>query len=108
VDVITQTLRIDAEREAALKLSRRFSSESAAVLPSAQFWRDSRALKVLGMGTALPGPPVSTADLLARVEKRFGVGVTRRGSSLANRLKIATRHLCRDFEARQDVPRRGH
>ena len=62
------------------------------------------------MGTALPGPPVSTADLLARVEKRFGAGVTRgrRGSSLANRLKIATRHLCRDFEARHEVPRGGH
>jgi 3-oxoacyl-[acyl-carrier-protein] synthase-3 len=108
VDVITPALRIGTEGEAALKPARRFPSESAAVLPSGQYWHDSRSLKVLGMGTALPGPPVSTADLLARVEKRFGVGVTRRGSSLANRLKIATRHLCRDFEARHEVPRRGH
>ena len=60
------------------------------------------------MGTALPGPPVSTAELLARVEKRFGVAVSRRGGRLASRLKIATRHICRDFEARHEVPRRGH
>jgi len=73
-----------------------------------RFWHDSRTLKVLGMGTALPGPPVSTAELLERVEKRFGVAVVRRGSALANRLKIATRHICRDFEARREVPRRGH
>ena len=66
-----------------------------------RFWHDSRKLKVLGMGTALPGPPVSTAELLARVEKRFGVAVSRRGSRLASRLKIATRHICRDFEARR-------
>ena len=63
MDVITQTLRIDTEGEAALKPARRFPSESAAVLPSAQYWHDSRRLKVLGMGTALPGPPVSTAVL---------------------------------------------
>jgi len=60
------------------------------------------------MGTALPGPPVSTAELLARVEQRFGVAVSSRGGRLASRLKIATRHICRDFEARHEVPRRGH
>jgi 3-oxoacyl-[acyl-carrier-protein] synthase-3 len=78
------------------------------VLPSAQYWHDSRALKVLGMGTALPGPPVSTADLLTRVEKRFGVAVLHRGIAFANRLRISTRHLCRDFDARHEVPRPGH
>jgi len=40
-------------------------------LAPARFWHDSRGLKVLGMGTELPGPPVSTADLLTRVEKRW-------------------------------------
>src|SRR5258708_12887096 len=84
------------------------AQESVGTFPSARFWHDSRTLKVLGMGTALPGPPVSTAELLERVEKRFGVAVVRRGSALANRLKIATRHICRDFEARREVPRRGH
>src|SRR5262249_22819229 len=73
-----------------------------------QSWHDPRKLKVLGMGTALPGPPVSTAALLERVERRFGVAVARRGTAIANKLKIETRHLCRDFVARHEVPRPGH
>ncbi len=108
MDSISQTLRVDIEGEAAPKPARRFPPESSTVLPSAQFWHDSRTLKVLGMGTALPGPAVSTTELLTRVEKRFGVAVSSRGGRLANRLKIATRHICRDFEARREVPRRGH
>jgi 3-oxoacyl-[acyl-carrier-protein] synthase III len=60
------------------------------------------------MGTALPGPPVSTAELLQRVATRFGVAVTRRGTAFADKLKIETRHLCRDFAARHEVPRPGH
>src|SRR5215831_8257229 len=76
--------------------------------PPVQSWRDPRALKVLGMGTALPGPPVSTAELLERVETRFGVAVARRGTTFADKLKIATRHLCRDFAARHEGPRPGH
>jgi 3-oxoacyl-[acyl-carrier-protein] synthase III len=75
---------------------------------SPQFWHDPRKLKVLGMGTALPGPPVTTAQLLKMVEDRFGVAVSRRGTALASRLKIATRHLCRDFEARREAPRPGN
>jgi 3-oxoacyl-[acyl-carrier-protein] synthase-3 len=77
-------------------------------VPSARFWHDSRALKVLGMGTELPGPPVSTADLLTRVEKCFRVAVSRRGMAFAARLRISTRHLCRDFDTRHEVPRPGH
>jgi 3-oxoacyl-[acyl-carrier-protein] synthase-3 len=76
--------------------------------PPVQSWRDPRTLKVLGMGTALPGPPLSTAELLERVEKRFGVAVARRGTVFADRLKIETRHICRDFAARHEVPRSGH
>ncbi len=98
MDTTSQTLRVD----------RRIVPESAGTLPSPRFWHDSRSLKVLGMGTGLPGLPVSTAELLGRVEKRFNVDVVRRGSALANRLKIATRHICRDFEARHEVPRQGH
>jgi 3-oxoacyl-[acyl-carrier-protein] synthase-3 len=60
------------------------------------------------MGTALPGPPISTTELLTRVEKRFGVAVSRHGGRLASRLRIATRHICRDFEARHEAPRQGH
>jgi 3-oxoacyl-[acyl-carrier-protein] synthase-3 len=60
------------------------------------------------MGTALPGQPVTTAELLKRIEDRFGVAVSRRGAALASRLKIATRHICRDFEARREAPRLGN
>jgi 3-oxoacyl-[acyl-carrier-protein] synthase III len=60
------------------------------------------------MGTALPGPPVSTAQLLEKVEKRFGVAISRCGRGLADRLKIGTRHICRDFEERHEAPRHGH
>ena len=70
-----------------------------------KFWSDRRKLKILGMGTALPGQPVSTRELLARIEKRFGVEVSLRGAALANRLKIDSRYLCRDFEERREVPR---
>src|SRR5260370_27487510 len=109
MDAISETLRLDAEnRRDEPQGARRVAPERASTLPRVRFWHDSRTLKVLGMGTALPGPPVSTAELLERVEKRFGVAVVRRGSALANRLKIATRHICRDFEARREVPRRGH
>src|SRR5258708_3163374 len=73
-----------------------------------QCWHDTRTLKVLGMGTALPGPPVTTAQLLKRIEDRFGVAVSRRGEALASRLKIATRNVCRDFEMRREAPRPGN
>jgi 3-oxoacyl-[acyl-carrier-protein] synthase-3 len=109
MDAASQTLRVDAKTEEdRLQLAPIFAPEGADILPSARFWHDQRKLRVLGMGSALPGPPVSTAQLLARVEERFGVAVSRRGSRLASRLKIATRHICRDFEARREVPRRGH
>jgi 3-oxoacyl-[acyl-carrier-protein] synthase-3 len=73
-----------------------------------QSWRDARKLKVLGMGTALPGPPVSTFELLELIEKRFGAVVTHHGTKIAGRLKIETRHICRDFQSRHEGPRPGH
>lgn len=84
------------------------ASENSGALAMPKFWHDERKLKVLGVGTALPGPPVPTAELLTRIEERFGVIVSRRGTALANRLKIATRHICRDFESRHEAPRAGH
>jgi 3-oxoacyl-[acyl-carrier-protein] synthase III len=84
------------------------AAEHSDVSSPARFWHDSRALRVLGIGTELPGPPVPTAALLTGVEKRFRVAVLRRGMALAHRLKISTRHLCRDFDTRHEVPRPGH
>jgi len=91
-----------------LQLTKRSDPMTSNGFPPIQSWRDPRTLKVLGMGTALPGPPVSTGELLEGVATRFGVAVARRGTALADKLKIETRHICRDFAARHEGPRPGH
>lgn len=80
-------------------------SSGSAPLPA--YWHDARALRVLGMGTAFPGPPLGTDALLERIEARFGVAVARRGRAFAAKLGIETRHICRDFESRHEGPRAG-
>ena len=65
-------------------------------------------LSVLGVGAALPGVPVSTEALLAQVARKFGVDVKRRGSVLAARLGIQTRHISRALEGRFEGTRNGH
>jgi 3-oxoacyl-[acyl-carrier-protein] synthase-3 len=70
-------------------------------------WHDGRSLKVLGTATALPGEPVSTDELLDRVDRRYGLTLGRRGRELADRLGIRTRHICRAFESRREAPRPG-
>jgi 3-oxoacyl-[acyl-carrier-protein] synthase III len=70
-------------------------------------WTDARTLKFLGSGTALPGPPVSTAELLENIETRFGVAVARKASAVARKLNVRTRHLSRDFLERREAPRKG-
>ncbi len=104
MDAISDTFRSRAESQP----RKLVVAENLDALPKPQFWHNSRSLKVLGMGTALPGPAVPTSELLEMIEGRFGVAVVRRGSALANRLKIATRHLCRNFEARHEAPRNGN
>jgi 3-oxoacyl-[acyl-carrier-protein] synthase-3 len=73
-----------------------------------QFWRDSRTLKVLGMGVALPEPPILTSELLVGLQNLFGIAISRRGIALGNQLGITTRRLCRDSNSRHEAPRRGH
>lgn len=70
-------------------------------------WKDVRKLTVLGTGLALPGAPIATAELLERVERRFGVPVARQGNRIAARLGVETRHLCRDLDAAHETPRPG-
>ncbi len=70
-------------------------------------WRDSRALSILGMGIALPGEPVSTDDLLARMRTNFALDVERRGRAVAKRLNIQSRYICRDLHAPIERPRLG-
>jgi 3-oxoacyl-[acyl-carrier-protein] synthase III len=60
------------------------------------------------MGLALPGPPVSTSNLLMGLEERFGLALIRHGTALSRRLKIRARHLSRDFQARHETARPGH
>jgi hypothetical protein len=52
-------------------------------------WRDPRSVSLLGMGTALPGAPVCTAELLERLQSHFKVDVRRQGTVLAARLPVA-------------------
>jgi 3-oxoacyl-[acyl-carrier-protein] synthase-3 len=70
-------------------------------------WRDPRSVSLLGMGSALPGPPVSTTELLERLQSGFEVDVGQRGSVLAGRLGIRTRHISRDFAHRYEAARGG-
>jgi 3-oxoacyl-[acyl-carrier-protein] synthase-3 len=71
-------------------------------------WRDPGALSVLGMQTALPGEPLTTDELLERLAMRFDVDVRRAGRTIARRLGVETRHVCRDFQERRERPRPGH
>ncbi len=103
MDSTSESLGVDSDPvRHELPLSRDVASEFP------QFWHDTRKLKVLGMGTALPGRPVTTAELLKLIEDRFGIVVSRRGAALASRLNIAKRHICRDFETRHEAPRPGN
>ncbi len=64
-------------------------------------------VRLLGAGLALPGPAVTTRELSARLEARFGLTVQRRASRLAARLQVDTRHLCREFNHAIETPRPG-
>ena len=74
---------------------------------SASTWMDGRALAVLGTAQALPGEPVDTRALVARIAERFGVDLSRPALALARRLNIRQRHIARDFAARQEGTRPG-
>lgn len=64
-------------------------------------------LKVLGTASALPGPAISTAELLTKIETRFGMHSSRIGRRIARSLGINTRHLARDLKERIEAPRAG-
>ena len=64
-------------------------------------------VRLLGIGMALPGEPVSTAALCATLATRFGIPAERIGRRLAVRLQVDTRHLCRGFDSAIEAPRPG-
>lgn len=76
-------------------------------LSYSQHWSDTRAASVLGTGAALPGEPVATEEILARLELRFGVDVRRQGRGIAGRLGVNTRYISRDLASRHEAPRSG-
>ena len=60
------------------------------------------------MGRALPGKPISTTELLQRMQDRFGIRIKRSGQAVALRLGIENRFVCRDLMLRHESPRKGH
>ena len=59
------------------------------------------------MGYALPGLPLTTEALLARIRENFAVDVGRPGRVVALKLAVNSRHICRDFSQRFEHPRVG-
>jgi 3-oxoacyl-[acyl-carrier-protein] synthase III len=66
-----------------------------------------KTFRVLGSGAALPGPALSTDELLEKT-KALGVTNARLGRALATRLGIQFRHISRDFHEAMESPRKGH
>ncbi len=75
--------------------------------PAPPVWTDPAPLRVLGMGTALPGLPVETGALLSLVATRFGLDLRTRGLAVARKLGVETRHVCRPFDHPVEGPRPG-
>jgi len=71
-------------------------------------WRSARPLAVLGTGHALPGAPVETDALIARMVDRFGFVRSSRAAAAAHRLGIRTRHFARPFDAPHEIAAEGH
>lgn len=61
--------------------------------------------RLLGWGSAYPGPAVSTELLCERVQVQFGVNAVAHGRRLGARLGVRQRHLCRDFLLAAEAPR---
>lgn len=71
-------------------------------------WSGTSELAVMGMAHALPGEPITTDELLAHVDKQFGLDVSRKGRVFADKLNIRERYLSRDLMHRLEKPRDGH
>ncbi len=73
----------------------------------APIWQGTIDLAVIGMGESLPGEPISTEELLANMDERFGLDIARRGRIYAEKLNIKQRHISRDLMERLESPRTG-
>ena len=70
-------------------------------------WQSTGELAVLGMGHALPGPPVGTDALFDLVSPHAPDLRRRQVGALTRQLAIETRHVSRDFVRRVESPRPG-
>src|SRR5271156_7202903 len=75
---------------------------------SPEIWHDRPPFRVRGPGAAPRGEPIATEELLTAVDRRFGLSLRRQGMTIAHKLRIRTRHLCRDMAIRLEAPRKGH
>lgn len=64
-------------------------------------------LKLLGSGTALPGPPITTEELLKLIGEQLNIKFPRAVKRMANHMGIQTRHICRNFLNHLETPRQG-
>jgi len=70
-------------------------------------WLSQFPLGVLGTGAALPGTPLSTEALVERMVEGFGFSRSREALSIAQRMRISSRHICRAFATRREHPMTG-
>jgi 3-oxoacyl-[acyl-carrier-protein] synthase III len=63
--------------------------------------------RLLGVGAAFPGAPVSTDALCQQLEQKLGVKLPRYLPLLSARLDVQQRYLCRDFFKAEESPRPG-
>jgi 3-oxoacyl-[acyl-carrier-protein] synthase-3 len=78
---------------------------SAAISISTATWQDPREMTLLGMGSAVPGNSVATHELIDRLQRHFDIDVSRAGRTIAKRLGVRARHICRDLRERHECPR---
>ncbi len=65
----------------------------------------SGSLRLLGSAVDLPGRPVSTHDLLQKIEQNFCIKIGRKAAKVADLMGIHTRHICRDLVSVAEPPR---
>jgi len=83
------------------------SVETGPTLAHRHNWLSTGAIAVLGTGTALPGPALSTDALLNSLTPWLGARERDRAEAVAAKLGVATRHAARQWRSRIEPPAPG-